>query len=844
MKKARILPLLGPAVVLYLVADLAAASGHPFSAAAVSVAVAALVLSLTPLFVRRRESRSGERRTALLGVAGAIALVGLIAPTVWSLAVDVAVAVAAVVAGATLLELALSVPDRPRVWEHRLLRLLVTALAIATGAAGVLACLPAFPVAGEMILVPARWAWLPAIYAAAAAVVALGLRLSRRWLGSSSVALAENRWATLALIPAGIIGVAAIVAVLALDVPAASPWIGGGVALALIAVVVGHALMVDPNRRLASGPATRQVWAAAIAMGGVAAGIGLLADRLPHEGATLALLSAATLLAALALYRLAFPLMRFLFSPFGSRLVDALREAEQLLLATEGFLELGRDVLGALRRGSGSSDAAPRIYVVLPPMTLGIDAAGEPHVEHQGMAPVLHDWLSRPDATMLVRAELRRQTVRRPEVRLLVQHLDDLDALAVVPLSRDGELEGALVLSRGRRSSPLSLEEIHLIHLFASKLCRTLVVLAAEARAQLRAAEAIRDQDRLRERVTELEAELLRVSRDAQELLSGRARPTTPTVIAYSPAMRQVVNRADEVGPLEVTVWIHGDPDAGVEALARRIHGSGGRATMPFVVGDCLTVAASGARAARVGDEESNPPRPGWLRLAAGGTLLLLDAVALSREVQGELAQTLATRRAYPNGEGPAYALTARVIVATRMDVMKLAAMGSFDSDLADRLSALCLALPALGDRREDIESLSLLAIDKACRARGRDILGLEREALEHLVSRDWPGDVAELERIIDSAVAIAAGDKIGIADLASTAPETDTDGREAAAASALSGTYASLEQRILVDALSRADGNKSEAARLLGLKRTTFLDKLKRHDLLVERKTGSESAA
>ena len=123
--------------------------------------------------------------------------------------------------------------------------------------------------------------------------------------------------------------------------------------------------------------------------------------------------------------------------------------------------------------------------------------------------------------------------------------------------------------------------------------------------------------------------------------------------------------------------------------------------------------------------------------------------------------------------------------------------------------------------------SLALLAIDRACRALGRSPVGIDQGAMAALVDHDWPGDVAELELAIDLAVAKASGKTIGVAELPRLTWLAGGDEAES-----LRGTYVEVERRMLQRALRRADGNKSEAARRLGLKRTTFLDKLRRHGL------------
>jgi DNA-binding NtrC family response regulator len=144
--------------------------------------------------------------------------------------------------------------------------------------------------------------------------------------------------------------------------------------------------------------------------------------------------------------------------------------------------------------------------------------------------------------------------------------------------------------------------------------------------------------------------------------------------------------------------------------------------------------------------------------------------------------------------------------------------------------------VPPLRARREDIPSLSLLALDRACRVLGREVMGMDQRALEILLAHDWPGNLRELQHVVGLAVARAEGPQVRPSDippLAASAPTGDP----------MAGTYDALEKQILLHALDRAGGNKSKAARLLGLKRTTFLDKLRRHDLDEPPSKGAEHA-
>lgn len=204
---------------------------------------------------------------------------------------------------------------------------------------------------------------------------------------------------------------------------------------------------------------------------------------------------------------------------------------------------------------------------------------------------------------------------------------------------------------------------------------------------------------------------------------------------------------------------------------------------------------------------------------------MLRDLPALPMEAQTRLAAALCRSETLCE-QGAEEPIPPRILATSRISSSELQGRNALDGDLAALLSGRGLAIPPLRERREDIPSLVLLAIDRACRIVARDPVGIDQEAMEALMAHDWPGDVAELELVIALAVSKTTAKTIPFHDLPPLAwPDTAKD-------EPLDGTYLEVERRLLERTLQRAGGNKSEAARLLGLKRTTFLDKLRRHRL------------
>lgn len=837
MTENRILPLVGPALSFYLLAD-AAASGLEWGAPRLVVAAVAVLCALAPMFLRPAVPQGrghGLRRAGLLGASAGVALASRVGAEMPSMITQIVGAVATATSGAMLLDLALTVPDRPR--RIAFLRPFVAVSAVVAGAMGAAAHLPALTFFGKLFLVPsAAFSLAPAVFVLGALLLATALRMLRSTLGSTPAALASNAWALLGLVPSVlVIGTLLVARELAL-VPGDSAWGPGACAFTAAAISYAHAALVDPSRRLMAGDAARRVIAGTSTLVAVAVVVIPLRGELPNEPAALVAASAGLLALGAALYRVALPLARRLFAPFGARLLDGAERATARIVESASLEELVANVLGAMRGASGDPSASGRLFAVDPPVEGRIDAAGQPHLESRPIPEALAQRFLEKPGEIVVLADFAEHVVRQPALRPLIEALERLDAICAVPITAEGELEGGLVVPRGTRTVALRLEEMTALSRLADRLAGPIRVFGALARAQARAGAMTLEKDRIDERIDVLEDEIASLRIEAQALRAGSgAGPMTQHAVAYSPAMVELERRLDEVAATEACVALVAEPGSFVERIARRLHAASARDQGPFVSVDVGYVRTEDTLTALVG-AVGERPSPGLLRLAHGGTLLLVDAPALSLDAQHALVEALALHEARPIDGPGAYSADVRVIATSRVPLAELVASGAFDAELARWLSPAELRVPPLRDRVEDIPSLTLLAIDRACRVLGRAPLGIEQAAMDLLLSSTWPGNQRELELVIQRAVARAVGLQIRPADL----PPLASVGSEPAAEHVedpLAGTAAEVERRMLARALERAAGNKSEAARLLGMKRTTFLDKLRRHDLAGESK-------
>jgi len=818
VRKSRILPLLGPAAALYLVADAASTLGelHRMQWA---IAIAGILLTLAPLLLRRRigAEAPGARRVGMLGVTFGVGLCAGLSPFGQSLASDLAYALSAAAAGAIVLDLAVGVPDR--LPPFRRARPLLVLGAIAATAMGGAASLPAFELFGEPMVAPPRFLYAPALYGTGCAALGLLIRIARRRWGSTPEALASNAWAVLGIAPL----VAACATALGLTAEGETRWSLPLVAAGGVVTLYGHTALVDATRRLQAGHAVRRAVAAGFTLALAGTAVVFAHPQLPRDPYALAVLTVAALSTSALVWRGAQVMAHRLLAPYGGRLLDALDRARAELGRVSSVDELAESVLGPLRDATGDTSAMPLLLTFDPPREARIDAARQPHVRRIVAPPSLVRRLDAEPGQLVEARSVHAQVVRRPDVRELSELLASWEALCVVPLGVGDQTEGALVLARGRRGTSLSLEEMNGLRTLADEVTARLALLGTRDRASARVAELAAARDRMEERVEEQGEELRRLRTDAQVLSAGRAesRAAAPP-IAYSPAMREAVSRLGALAPLETSVLLVAEGGTPVDRIARMLHAKSGRSDGPFVVADAASVSTEEAEAILFG-RDGDAPRPGWMRLARGGTLLLADVPALGTEAQRALAEALAVKQARAIG-GAAYPVDVRVIATSRVPVEELAEAGLFDPELARWFGNATVEVPPLRKRSEDLPSLVLLALDRACRVHGKPPMGIAEEAIERLLEHGWPGNLRELQHVIDRAVAKAESDTVLAKDLPALARPKTPD--------PLDGTYAEMERHLLVRAMKRAGGNKSEAARILGLKRTTFLDKLRRQGI------------
>jgi DNA-binding NtrC family response regulator len=810
-----------------------------------------LVVMALALPRRTAAAGSGHVRTdgllRWLGLCSAVALLRLFSASLQRFSVELAETAALAALGAIALEFALTLPDAIGPVRYRT-GCLVANYAIAALSA-FLACLALSPevhVFGGLWLLPAFYGHAAAVYASCAVLLACGLRVVRQRSSRTREVATANAFGLAGLLPAVLFG-----SVLWFGAAYVAPWF-----VRVLAAVAATALSVSHARLLSTrpGPAFSNRVRDALAAGASVVLVTVVVAAYPGAFPRMPLARAAwllgTFLLVVGLYAVLSRAFRTWLAPDGGRLLSALDQTRAALARAQTLDAMIAATLTGLRTQAGAAPQAqlqpaaqsgpsqedvqrsapqadllrgvtkPLLYGFDPPFEGYCDAAGAPHVQSRAPHPLLAARLSEHSTELLMRAELELQVLRQPAVRPLLEVLIEQDVLCVVPLCMYGELEGALLLPRGERTTALSHEEQTALWEFARQAAGLLAVFAAEARAERRAGEATLEAQRVHSEIGRLNGVVEHLAVERALLHDGRpAKAETPPVVGYSDASRALRERVCKWVDQPVPVLFVIESGLAIAPLARLLHTQG-----PFIELDCGSVRADLADAALFGGDAGHGPEVGALRIADHGCLLLHDLPALPLAVQEKLAWALSSGRAVAVGATESYALGARLIVSARGSVEELAAMGRFSRELAHQLAPVTCRVPPLRECREDIVSLVLLALDRGGRRHGRGPIGIEPDALSALRAYDFPGNHVELDQMVERAARHARGVRLSLADfVAARALPGDTT------VDIWDAPLADIERKAIARALARSGGDKGEAARLLGLRRGTLQDKLRR---------------
>lgn len=296
-----------------------------------------------------------------------------------------------------------------------------------------------------------------------------------------------------------------------------------------------------------------------------------------------------------------------------------------------------------------------------------------------------------------------------------------------------------------------------------------------------------------------------------------------------SDAARQLYEHIRLVAPTNMSVLVNGESGTGKEHVAQLVHRESKRAGKPFVAVDCGAIPRELAASEFFGHVKGSftgalSDKTGAFEAADGGTLFLDEVGNLTYETQVQLLRALQERRIRPVGSTREIPVDIRLVAATNEDLEAAIVRGTFRADLYHRINSFTLRMPCLRQMREDIPLYADFFLDQANRELDKRIVGFDPASAAALAAYDWPGNLRQLRNAVLSATLLAAGEYITCRDL----PGEITDGpaAESAAAPLPLRDRASEEEQIR-RALAAAGGNKSQAAKLLGIDRKTLYNKL-----------------
>ena len=298
-------------------------------------------------------------------------------------------------------------------------------------------------------------------------------------------------------------------------------------------------------------------------------------------------------------------------------------------------------------------------------------------------------------------------------------------------------------------------------------------------------------------------------------------------LIGESEAMKQVLREVESVAQSNSSVIITGESGTGKELIARAIHSNSPRKYFPLITVHCGALSESLLESELFGHEKgaftgASFNRKGRFEMADGGTIFLDEIGTISPKMQIELLRVLETRTFIRVGGNKEISSDFRVICATNRDLKNMVEKGTFREDLYYRLNVVNIRIPPLRERTEDIPLLVNHFIRKYCKSMSRDLISVEPAALKHLQEMEYPGNVRELENMIERAIVIGNGKEIRLKDLPM--------GKEVMSSSIES--LDDLERKHIASILDKYKWNISRASKALNVDRATLYNKIKKYDL------------
>jgi transcriptional regulator with GAF, ATPase, and Fis domain len=439
--------------------------------------------------------------------------------------------------------------------------------------------------------------------------------------------------------------------------------------------------------------------------------------------------------------------------------------------------------------------------------------------------------------------------------------LNSLGGVTIVPLQHEEDLTGFLVLGQ-KGSGAFTIDDLNLLAAFSQITVLGLVSAEGHKKIDLLNNELKGKIVKIAEQQNRILALQSQLSRGAQgaELVDGQivdasiinvtsgAQPNgqSQKLVGSSLQIKYVMELVGKVAPGGSAVLLRGESGTGKEVVAQVLHDQSSRADKPFVKVHCGALSAGLMESELFGHVKGAftsaiKDKIGRFEAANGGTLFLDEIGDINQEVQIKLLRVLQEKIFEKVGSNVPVQVDVRIIAATHQNLEELIRQGKFRSDLFYRLNVFPITIPALKDREDDIPELSYYFLQKACIKIGKEITSIDDDALLCLRAFAWPGNIRQLENVIERAVVITSSNSLLIDDLPdeikamaydfnpSSNPNNSGQGLMTKITDQSKSDYLRKEKDKILLALSQHGGNKSKVARSLGVARSTLVSRMKK---------------